>query len=128
MKFVCRVRSMKKIRNRTFITVSGSQKNISMNGINPPMEIFRSSHPYHIVDNACIVGYTCIESDILYNGYSGEIGLNDFIVLGNCGSYSIVMKPPFIMENFPILDICYRNTEVIKRQEYFDDLFHTYSF
>ncbi len=128
MKFVCRVRSMKKIRNRTFITVSGSQKNISMNGINPPMEIFRSSYPYHIVDNACIVGYTCIESDILYNGYSGEIGLNDFIVLGNCGSYSIVMKPPFIMENFPILDICYRNTEVIKRQEYFDDLFHTYSF
>lgn len=128
MKFVCRVRSIKKVRNKTFITVLGSQKNISMEGINPPMDIFRSPNPHSIVDNACIVGYTCIESDVLYHGYSGEIGLNDFMVFGNCGSYSIVMKPPFIMENFPILDICNRNTELIKRQEYFDDLFHTYNF
>ena len=48
------------------------------------------------------------------------------IVISNCGSYSLVMKPPFILPNFPILDISEGETEVIKRGETFDDLFHTF--
>lgn len=128
MKFVCRVKSMNTVRNKTFITVLGSQKNINMSGINPPIEIYQSVNSHNDVENADIVGYTCIESDILYQNYSGKIGIDDFIVLSNCGSYSIVMKPPFIMENFPVIDICGKHTELIKRQEYFDDLFCTYGF
>ena len=48
----------------------------------------------------------------------------DFIVISNCGSYSIVMKPPFILPNFPVLDIDGDEVEVIKRAESFDDLFY----
>lgn len=127
MKFVCRIKSIKNIRKKTFITVLGSQKNINMNGINPPIEIFNSSEG-HDVHKADIVGYTCIESDILYKNFSGKINIDDYLVFDNCGSYSIVMKPPFIMENFPILDIDNHQNILIKRQEYFDDLFHTYNF
>ena len=73
-------------------------------------------------------GFTCIESDYLYRSYSGELAEGDIAVFGNVGSYSVVLKPPFILPNFPILDICDTETELIKRKESFDDIFRTYVF
>lgn len=129
MKFVGRVSTIKKVRGKVFATMLGSQKNISMSGVNPPMTIYMTSiaERKHY-ENVDVVGYTCIESDVMYRSYTGELAVGDFLVFSNCGSYSIVMKPPFIMPNFPVLDICGQQTEVIKRGECFDDLFHTYSF
>jgi diaminopimelate decarboxylase len=74
------------------------------------------------------VGFTCIEGDVLQKNYSGPLAIGDYIVISNCGSYSLVMKPPFILPNFPVLDINGETVEVIKRAETFDDLFHTFSF
>ena len=74
-----------------------------------------------------IVGFTCIESDTLYKNYTGKIAIGDMIVISNCGSYSLVMKPPFILPNFPVLDISEGKIELIKRGETFDDVFHTFS-
>ena len=128
MRFVCRVESVKTVRGKTFVTVMGSQKNISMNGINPPMEVIPGGGERMQVKNADIVGFTCIEGDVLQKDYSGGIGIGDYLVFGNCGSYSLVMKPPFILPNFPVLDISGETTEVIKRAETFDDLFRTYAF
>lgn len=128
MKFVGRIESIKTVRGKQFVTMLGSQKNISMAGVNPPMEIFKNGDNRTKCDNADIVGYTCIESDVLYRNYDGDLAVGDFIVFSNCGSYSLVMKPPFIMPNFPVLDICAGTVEVIKRGETFDDLFHTFSF
>lgn len=128
MKFVGKIETIKQVRGKYFATMLGSQKNISMGGVNPPMEFFPvgdGAEEYEAID---IVGYTCIEGDVLYRGYSGGLAVGDFAVFSNCGSYSIVMKPPFIMPNFPVLDICGDNVEVIKRIEKFDDLFNTYSF
>ena len=65
---------------------------------------------------------------MLQKNYTGELGIGDYIVISNCGSYSVVMKPPFILPNFPVLDINGDSVEVIKRAETFDDLFHTFSF
>ena len=50
------------------------------------------------------------------------------VVFGNVGSYSVVLKPPFILPNFPVIDISGDRVELIKRGEVFDDLFHTFSF
>lgn len=128
MRFVGRVESIKTVRGKTFITMLGSQKNISMTGVNPPIEVFSKNRDRVKCVDADIVGYTCIESDVLYKNFEGEIAIGDFVVFSNCGSYSIVMKPPFIMPNFPILDICGKEVELIKRREEFGDLFHTYTF
>ena len=38
----------------------------------------------------------------------------------------LVMKPPFILPNFAVLDISEGKTEVIKRAENFEDVFHTF--
>ena len=128
MKFVGTVKTIKNIRGKWIATVLGSQKNISMSSINPPIEVISMGEEQKDYTNLDFVGFTCIEGDVLYNNYSGKLAHEDAIVISNCGSYSLVMKPPFILPNFPILDICGEKTEVIKRGEVFDDLFHTFNY
>lgn len=128
MKFVGTVKTIKDVRGKKFATVLGSQKNISMNGVNPPMEVIAMGGEQQEYTDLDFVGFTCIEGDVLYHNYNGKLAHEDAIVISNCGSYSLVMKPPFILPNFPVLDICEGDVEVIKRGENFDDLFHTFNF
>lgn len=128
MKFVGTVKTIKNVRGKYIATVLGSQKNISMSGINPPMEVIHMGGEQKEYENLDMVGFTCIEGDVLYHDYCGKLAHEDAIVISNCGSYSLVMKPPFILPNFPVLDICGEKTEVIKRGEVFEDLFHTFNF
>lgn len=128
MKFVGTVKTIKNVRGKWIATVLGSQKNISMTGINPPMEVIAMGEEQKEYKDLDFVGFTCIEGDVLYHNYTGKLAHQDVIVICNCGSYSLVMKPPFILPNFPVLDISEGKVEVIKRQENFDDLFHTFNF
>ena len=128
MKFVGTIKIIKNVRGKWFATILGSQKNISMTGINPPMEVIAMGGEQKEYENMDMVGFTCIEGDVLYHNYNGKLAHEDAIVISNCGSYSLVMKPPFILPNFPVLDICGEKTEVIKRGEVFEDLFHTFNF
>ena len=128
MKFIGTVKTIKNVRGKWIATVLGSQKNISMTGINPPMEVIAMGGEQKEYKDLDFVGFTCIEGDVLYHNYTGKLAHQDAIVISNCGSYSLVMKPPFILPNFPVLDISEGKTEVIKRAENFDDLFHTFVF
>ncbi len=128
MKFLATVKTIKQVRGKWFATVLGSQKNISMTGINPPIEVVAMGGERRHYADLDFVGFTCIEGDVLHRNYTGDLALADVIVISNCGSYSLVMKPPFILPNFPVLDISEGKTEVIKRGETFDDLFHTFNF
>lgn len=128
MHFVGKIETIKEVRSKTFATMLGSQKNISMSGINPPMTLIKSGTDRKYYSNVDIVGYTCIENDVLYRNYEGDLSVGDYVIFSNCGSYSLVMKPPFILPNFPVIDINGNNVELIKRNESFDDLFHTFSF
>lgn len=129
MKFVGTVKTVKNVRGKCFASILGSQKNISMGGVNPPIEVFAmKQNEEHEYKNLDMVGFTCIEGDVLYHDYSGPLAIGDAVVFSNCGSYSLVMKPPFILPNFPVLDICSGKTEVIKRAENFEDLFHTFNY
>jgi diaminopimelate decarboxylase len=116
------------VRGKWIATVLGSQKNISMTGINPPIEVIAMGEPQREYKGIDFVGFTCIEGDVLYHDYAGMLAHQDVIVISNCGSYSVVMKPPFILPNFPVLDISEGHVEVIKRGESFDDLFRTFEF
>lgn len=128
MKFIGTVKTIKNVRGKWIATVLGSQKNISMTGINPPMEVIAMGDEQKEYKDLDFVGFTCIEGDVLYHNYTGKLAHEDAIVISNCGSYSLVMKPPFILPNFPVLDISEGGCEVIKRAETFDDLFHTFNF
>lgn len=128
MKFVGTVKTIKQVRGKKIASVLGSQKNISMTGVNPPLEVIAMGNEQMEYTDIDLVGFTCIESDVLYKNYCGSLAVGDVIVISNCGSYSLVMKPPFILPNFPVLDICGDKIEVIKEAETFDDIFHTFQF
>lgn len=128
MKFVGTVKTIKNIRGKNIATILGSQKNISMTGVKPPIEVIHMGNKETYFENIDIVGFTCIEGDVLYKDYVGTLAENDAIIISNCGSYSLVMKPPFILPNFPVLDISGENVEVVKNKENFDDIFHTFVF
>lgn len=130
MKFAAKVVNIKKIRGKAIATVLGSIYNINptLNKKNPPIEVYSIGEKISNYTDLDFGGFTCIESDYLYRHYNGRLAVNDMVVFGNVGSYSVVLKPPFILPNFPIVDISEENIEIIKRGETFDDLFHTFAF
>ena len=131
MRFAARVKSIKDIRGKKIATLMGSIYNINptLDKKNPPLTVMHDETlPTSEYADLDFAGFTCIESDYLYRGYNGPLSLGDFVVFENVGSYSVVLKPPFILPNFPILELREGRIDVIKRQETFDDLFHTYTF
>ena len=131
MTFVAKVVSIKNIRGKDIATLTGSMYNINptLNKKNPPIAVIHTGdgEPQHFAD-LDFAGYTCIESDYLYRHYNGPLAKGDFVAFGNAGSYSVVLKPPFILPNVPILETDGDDIIVVKRQETFDDLFATYNF
>ncbi len=130
MRFASRVVNIKGVRNKAIATLLGSIYNINptLNKKNPPIEVYAMGGEQKEYKDLDFGGFTCIESDYLYRHYNGKLAKGDIVVFGNVGSYSIVLKPPFILPNFPIVDISEENIEIIKRGESFDDLFHTFAF
>lgn len=133
MKFAAKVIGIKEIRGKNIATLLGSIYNINptLNTKNPPITVYHKNESalkeYHDLDFG---GFTCIESDYLYRHFSGKLAIGDYVVFDNVGSYSVVLKPPFILPNFAVVD-CSQDDgriELIKRAENFDDLFHTFAF
>lgn len=59
--------------------------------------------PYYVisrsdstVDDAAIYGCTCLEFDMLVEGYSGPLEVGDKVLIDNIGAYSNVLSPRFI--------------------------------
>ena len=48
------------------------------------------------------------------------------MVFNEVGTYSIVMKPPFIMPQVSIVEIKNSDYNILKRKETFEDIFNTY--
>lgn len=130
MQFAARVVNIKEVRGKTIATLLGSIYNINptLNKKNPPINIYSMGGIQKEYKDLDFGGFTCIESDYLYRHFNGNLAVGDMVVFGNVGSYSVVLKPPFILPNFPIVEITDEKTEIIKRGETFDDLFHTFSF
>ena len=130
MHFAARVVNIKDVRGKAIATLLGSIYNINptLNKKNPPINVYSMGCEQMQYKDLDFGGFTCIESDYLYRHFSGKLAKGDMVVFGNVGSYSVVLKPPFILPNFPIIDISDGALEIIKRQETFDDLFHTFAF
>ncbi len=130
MLFASKVINIKHVRNKAIATLLGSIYNINptLNTKNLPIRVYHLGGDVKTYDDLDFGGFTCIESDYLFRHYNGALAQGDVVVFENVGSYSVVLKPPFILPNFPILDVSGSNVTVIKRKEYFDDLFHTFQF
>ena len=83
-----------------------------------------------LLEGAYFGGYTCIEGDYLYKNFNGRLSVGDYVIFDDVGSYSVVMKPPFILPNVAILEPDERKVgyKLIKRPETFNDIFNGYTF
>ena len=132
LEFVTEIQSVKNVRGEVYVTTNGSSFNIgtAKSTVNLPFEIINFSSKDELIDlkDAKIVGYTCIETDILHSSFSGSVAIGDLLVFKEAGSYSIVMKPPFILPNVAIVELSDNGTvhKVLKRAETFNDIFSTY--
>lgn len=103
--------------------------NPSPNRINSPVQILNFNIKNSIdLKNAKLCGYTCIESDIIHNNFNGNISVGDLIIFKEVGSYSVVMKPPFILPDVAIIQFNdERNIfEIIRDKQTFNDIFSSF--
>jgi len=131
-RFFTKVISTKKVRGRNIATVAGSIFNISPHArlLHLPVRVIRQTESRERTEPEVydVAGHTCIESDYLTKRLDGPISVHDFLEYRNLGSYSIVMKPPFILPNFPVLQSVNGSRQLViaKRGETGKDIFHTF--
>lgn len=126
--FLARVEGIKEVRGKQFILCNCSFHNLgeTCQMKNIPIRVFPCGGLQQEVENANLVGYTCLEQDVLYRGYTGTIAVGDYVAFGNVGGYSLVDKPPFIQPNCAMIALSGQETKLIKRKETWDDIFESF--
>lgn len=123
--FVARIESIKHIKGKTFVVLNCSKHNLGeiCELKQLPLMIISADGVTQPVENADFVGYTCLEHDVMYRHFTGEIAVGDTVVFGNVGGYSNVSKPPFIRPNCAMIS---STGAVIKRAETVKEILDTY--
>ena len=115
--FLAQVEGIKEVRGKQFILCNCSFHNLgeTCQTKNVPVRIFSCGGVQQETQDANLVGYTCLEQDVLYRGYTGKLAVGDYVAFGNVGGYSIVDKPPFIQPNCAMIALSGQETKLIKR-------------
>jgi diaminopimelate decarboxylase len=134
MKFVTKIIGVKKSGSKLTAVASGSIYNVkpTRSNRNLPITVYcpgKKHDEKNLAAPVDISGYTCMEDDYLYKGWPGPLSRDDYVVFDNVGAYTIVLKPPFIRPNVPVLSFeSGKGTfKVIKRKEELEDVFATFS-
>ena len=123
--FVSRVSSIKHIKGKQFVVLDCSKHNLGeiCTLKKMPIDIIHNGGTLEKLSDASFVGYTCLEHDVMYSGFSSELAVGDYVVFGNVGGYSNVSKPPFISPNCAMIT---DKGVLIKEKETFEDVLRTY--
>lgn len=131
MSVIARVQSIKSIRGKYFAVLDCSMHNLGETCIlkRIPIRIIPMGNRQSFYEDMDLVGYTCLEQDILYSGYRGRIAVGDLVVFSNTGGYSTVLKPPFIRPNFAMVAVKPNGQiQLIREEEKEQQLLQTYLF
>jgi len=130
--FVTRVTDIRRRGPLRLAQVSGSIYDVkpSLSPRNLPIEVVtadESSQPPQ-ASAADLVGYTCMEHDVLYRGWEGPLAVGDFVVFHNVGAYTNVLRGPFIRPAPAMLGMTAAgDVELLRRAETIEDVFATYN-
>lgn len=128
---IAEVRSIKRVDGHCFAVLNASEHNLGETCLlkKLPIQVVPGGEEQQWYEQLPLTGYTCLEQDVLYPSYTGWLAKGDYVVFGNTGGYSNVLKPPFIRPNCAMVvrksDGSY---DLIKRAESLDDLLGTYVF
>lgn len=125
---IAKVCGIKAIKGKNIAVLNCSVHNLGdvSGSVKLPMEIIANTDTRAYYDNMDFTGYTCLERDVPYKNYVGELGKGDYIIFGNVGGYSNVDKPPFILPQCAMIGLNEDEIYVIKRKETTEDILSTY--
>lgn len=131
INFVSKVMDIKNIRGRKIATMDGSYENLgeicTLKKL--PVKILKSENRGEYFNAIDLMGYTCLEQDMMREGYNGKLAVGDILMFENVGGYSIVSKPQFIKPNCSMVAMEEKGVvNEIMREETFDDVFAKFSF
>ncbi|MBR6102613.1 MAG: hypothetical protein IKP95_09305 [Ruminococcus sp.] len=109
----CNVTAIKKNKDKTFIVVDASSYDIGI--------VCRHTHLTYDVEHnqyswnssfaeieddskATVVGYTCIEDDVICTDFKAPVSVGDTIVFHNVGAYSVSFASDFIMPKIGLVE------------------------
>jgi diaminopimelate decarboxylase len=134
VRFVCRVAAVKRLPSAAVAVVTGSVQDVKprRSALRLPLTVVpgpTGALVERIAGPLDVTGYTCMEDDMLVDGYDGDLGVGDFLVFGHVGAYTSVFRPPFIRPAPPmlILDRATETLGVARRGETLDDILATYA-
>lgn len=131
MSFLGTVKTIKSVKGKDYVTFDccGGNMGDICHLKNLPITVYHNGQPLRKLKDATFVGYTCLEHDHIYECFSGDLAVGDYVQFRNIGSYSNVFKPPFILPNCAMVSIRDNGeVELIKEAESIDDIFKTYVF
>lgn len=131
LNFASKVLSIKEIRNRHIANMDGDYHNLgeicTMKKL--PVSIIPGSNEQKTFDNLDIMGFTCLEQDVMYPQFERPLAEGDILVFNNVGGYSIVSKPQFIKPQSAMYVLKKDgSSSEIMRAETFDDVFAKFKF
>ena len=132
MYLLTKVDSIKKIKGKNFACLDSCIFNVSdMCRIKKlPIDVYaKEDADREHFESIDLVGYTCLEYDVLFAGYKGKLGEGDIVLFKNVGGYSLVSKPQFIKEQCAGIFIeADGSVKCFKRKETLQDIITTYVF
>ena len=131
LSFVSKVLSIKNVRGRWIANMDGDYHNLgeicTMKKL--PTHVIAGGKEQNHYDKMDIMGFTCLEQDVMVPEWNGELAEGDVMIFDNCGGYSIVDKPQFIKpQSAMYVKRCDGSVKMIMRAETFDDVFNKFSF
>lgn len=131
LSLVTSVIGVKNIRSYRIAMVDSDYHQLGETGhmMKCPYTVSKSDKPEEAINPPLnVVGFTCLEQDILFKDFPEILHIGDKIEFRNIGGYSIVYKPPFIQPNCPVYADTDGGLKLIKREETFNDIFTTFIF
>lgn len=102
--FYTQVISIEKLNGETIIQVDGSIYDIMPTKSNKQLPFEVLSNTAHKLKGK-VVGFTCMEDDVLIPAFEGQLEIGDWIVFSNVGCYAHNLRPRFISTEKPSLEL-----------------------
>lgn len=131
LSFVSKVLSIKEVRGKLIANMDGDYHNLgeicTMKKL--PTIVLPKGKEQKKFEKIDIMGFTCLEQDLMVPEWEGFLAEGDIMVFENVGGYSIVSKPQFIKpQSAMFVKRADGKIQKIMRAETFEDVFSKFSF
>lgn len=131
LSFITKVLSIRSIRGRHVANMDGSYHNLGEISTlkKLPVRVLSNGNKQVAYENLDIMGYTCLEQDLMFHDFRDSLAVDDILIFENVGGYSIVEKPQFIKPQCAMYVLNSNNEiKLIMRAEKFEDVFGKFIF